>query len=157
MHFIHRSGVFIVVVFILAATLLAQPPDKVLQNIRVVNSVGAKGDIDPEKLQQCFWHLLQQQGLSEQEPPRVLVLHVSQAEAEVAGIRDNIVRFEAIAQGRTYYQVWLVDKFSSAQYVVAFQAIIRQAFGLRTSALDEDAVLARVMKIQNATISARQR
>ncbi len=156
MHFIYRSGVLILLVFTLTVTVIAQVPDKVLENIRLVSSAEAKGDVEAEKLQQCFWYLLQQQGLSEQEPPRVLILHVSQAEAEIAGISDNIIRFESVAPGRTYYQVWLVDRFTPAHYIVAFQTIIRRVFDLRPSPLDENAVLSRVMRMQNSTIDARK-
>jgi hypothetical protein len=86
------------------------------------------------------------------------VLHVSKDEAAVAGIGSTFIRYEALGEtGDSYYQVWLVDEFKPIQYTVAFQTIIRQAFEVRTSQLDEEALLARVLRMQNATVSARRR
>ncbi len=159
-----RTRSSLVVAFILATTLVltaksfAGPlSDKVRQNVRVVSSPEARGDIDPVLIQHSFWLLMEQQGLAQREPPRVLVLHVSRAEAAVAGVNENIIRFESVGEpSGTYYQVWLIDEFKPAHYLVAFQAIIRRAFDLRTSELDENAILSRVLRIQNATISARK-
>jgi hypothetical protein len=122
-----------------------------------MHSPETKRHVDPERLQQCFWLMLEQQGLSDREPPKVLVLHVSEAEAAVAGIRDSVQVKSVGVPGRIYYQVWLVDEVKPAQYMVAFQAIIRQVFGLNASAVEEAAILTRVLKVQDATISAKQR
>lgn len=85
------------------------------------------------------------------------MFHVSKAEAAVASVQDNIVRFESVeGPAGTYYQVWLIDNFKPAHYLVAFQAIIRRAFSLSIAQENENALLLRVLKTQNATISAKE-
>ncbi len=95
---------------ILTTGALGQVPDRVGQKITVINSTQAKGNVDPERLQDCLWLLLQQQGLSEQGVPNIVVFHVSRSQAVAAGVQDNVVRWESInGQPGNSYQVWLID------------------------------------------------
>ncbi len=140
---------------ILAVAAFAGVPSQVRQKIKVINSTQAKGNVDTERLQECFWLLLQQQGLSEQEAPNVVILHVSRSEAAAAGVRDNVVRWESVnGSPRNYYQVWLIDDYEAAHYVVAFQTVIATSFSLSTSDQDQDAVRLRVLRMLNSTLSA---
>lgn len=139
------------------ATSAGEPPEKVRRNVRVISSAEAKGSIDTEKLQLCFWHLLEQQGLTDREPPKVLILHVSKSEAAVAGVHDNIVRVETVeSPADNYYQVWLIDNFKPAHYLVAFEAIIRRAFGVSLTQEQENEILTRALRMQNSTITAKE-
>jgi hypothetical protein len=145
------------VLMVAIAAGAGEGPATVRQNIRVISSAEAKGTVDAEKLQHCFWQLLEQQGLGDRESPRVLVLHVSKEEAAVAGVHDAIIRHESIEGAGTYYQVWLIDNFNPAHYVIAFQAIIRQAFASSITEAQENALLLRALRVENATISAREK
>ncbi len=147
----------VVVCAVAIAVCAAEVPEKVRQNIKVINSSDAKGKLDTEKLQLCFWQLLEQQGLAERQPPRILIFHVSKAEAAVASVHDNIVRVETVeVPARIYYQVWLIDEFKPAHYLVAFQAIIRSAFNISVTQERENGVLLRALRTQEATIRAIQ-
>ncbi len=142
---------------LLTAAAFAGVPDQVRQKVKVINSTEAKGSVDADRLQECFWLLLQQQGLSDQELPNIVVVHVSRSEAAAAGVRDNVVRWESVnGSPRKYYQLWLIDECDVAHYVVAFQTIITTAFALSTSDQEQDAVRLRVLRTLNATISAKQ-
>ncbi len=145
-------------IIVLTATVsYAKLPDDTSGKLVLLESPEAAGHVDKQKLLSCVSLLMRELGLQSKEIPRILVLHVSNKEGQVAGVKANSIRRNAsLERGDVYYEFWIVDVGTSPLYAVSLESILEGHFEIKLTNEERDQVLARVIRVLNVTVSAKK-
>ena len=146
------------VLLIVAVSVAENAPRSIRRSITVVSSQEAKGHVEADRLAECIWLLMRDQGLQREALPPILVVHVSKAEAEALGIgkRASVHFDKAERASQDFYQVWLVDHATLTESALAFQTVLQHRFALQKSGTDQRLLADRVSRVVESKISVRE-
>jgi hypothetical protein len=151
---LQRLGVLVLLVLLgSSAVFAADNFNRSAGNLVFVESSDAKG-VEKQKIASCVGLLVREMNLGGRDLPRVLVLHVSENAAKALEVHSSIRRNSSKDQGDVYYEFWVVGKARAIDYTVAMQALLQEHFQLQMTEAERKQVVARVVRILNATVSA---
>jgi hypothetical protein len=107
-----------------------------------------------QRLTACLQQLLREWKLKEANLPNIVVFQVSKKTAVTAAVEKKVaVRKNSVPGEATgYFELWLVGEPNAGAYVVAFENVLETHFELKPADKERDAVIARVIRRQTATV-----
>ena len=127
-------------------------------HISLLSSADAEGHLSLERLNSCYLQLAREWAVNSKALPNVVVMHVSKKAARGAMVDKKIdVRHNhGMTAGDGYYELWLVESPKLPDIVVALDNVIEAHFHLTPTEEQRKEVLARALRVQNATISVHE-
>jgi hypothetical protein len=125
-------------------------------HLAVLSSPDAPGTLAKERIGTCLQQLLRQWKLSDKALPNIVVYHVSETAASAAYVNEQVAvrKNRATSPGESYFEIWLVGEPNIRAYVLALENVLESHFALTISDDERNAVMARVTRMQDATVSA---
>jgi len=115
----------------------------------------AKGPVPRERIRACLSEFVREMALSEQALPTIFVIHVPKSAGMRAGATQTTLRRGASTEHPdTYYELWIVDRATLNDYVVAIERILEDHFALQLTAAARSQLLTRVAKYLDYTVNA---
>lgn len=147
-----------IIAFLLLTEGLAFPqhPDtKPRGDLILLSSPDAPGPVSIDRLNSCFHQLLREWHQDDKDAPRVVVMHVSKQEARMASVTTSpaVRRNRCAESGDSYYEVWFVDAPKIDDYLLAFENVIEQHYGLTPTETARKQAMQHAARVENATIS----
>ena len=152
-----RFAAFTVVVALAVANpVFPQTTPKTTRDIILFSSSDSASSVSAERLNSCFHQLAHEWKVNEKSLPQVIVFQASKRAAHTALVNKKVeVRHNRSADHTDdYYEVWLVESTSNEDFVLALSNVIEDHFQLKPTDDERRQILARMSRVQNATISA---
>ena len=153
MKFVYRALLLILAVgFVAYGSPL---PDEVSGKLIFLESPDA-GHLESQKVATCFSMLIHELRLEGKDLPTIVVVHVSEKTGKAAGVPASSVRRNLSGgPGNIYYEFWIVGQGNAAVYAVYLEVLLERHFALKLTDTEHADVLRRVVRMLNATVSAR--
>ena len=146
---------------LLACTCLVTIPlrsaerPKVGDKVVFLDAKEAKGPVPRERIRACLAHFAREMGVSEQALPTIFIIHVPKSAGMSAGaVQTSLRRGASTEHPEIYYELWVVDRATLNDYVVAIERILEDHFALQLTATARSEMLVRVAKFLNYTVNA---
>ena len=106
------------------------------------------------RIQTCLTQMSREMGVLGREMPLIVVMHVSDKEAETLNVHTTSVRRIDGTAGGTYYELWITSKASMVHVADGMQRILEKEFQISVSDVEREAMVRRVSRFMASTVSA---
>jgi hypothetical protein len=153
-----RTWIIVVGLLLSSTVLVRAQTSQTNDRLTILSSPAAPGRVSKDQIATCLQQLVREWKLTDDVLPHVVVYHVSNRAASAAYVAENIAvrRNSGSTKSDTYFEVWLVGEPNIRGYVLALQNVLETHFDLKVSDHDRAVVMARVTRMQDATVDVME-
>lgn len=135
---------------------LASEPTDIPQVSSVFASPDLAHPLTNDRLALCITEAGRAMRLADREPPQIIVLQLSPAEALRLGMRTNVVLSNKDpARPNRFYEVWLVGPNGIADLALGVVSVFEVHFGVTLTPTDRAATVKRIIAHLGSTVDAK--
>ena len=152
-----KSAILVAFIFLPASFLVAQ--GRALdEKVILLTSSDAPASLSKHQVISCFAQLAREWQVQERNLPKVVVFQVSKRAAETVHINDKLAvrKNSRVGEEPEYFELWLVGTPDARPLVVALENVLESHFQLQITDQQRNTVMARVIRVQSATVNVAE-